>query len=188
VSTASPGPPNDVTVSAQIGIIVRNKMPQAIRATTGPRRERAYPPAMPNIGTPIAPPPTPPSNIVAGSRSPGSRTPAKRSGARASHRQPRRPPVRRRYSAQPSSNPVTRPGARIQPNVPDQVTAESRGRSEPLRLGVRCDRTVRAGALLATLVSSAVELDPGKGPAQRSAGPGRERATLHDLPAPRMRA
>ncbi len=188
-------------------------MPQAIRATTGPRRERAYPPAMPNSGTPIAPPPTPPSNIVAGSRSPGSRTPAKRSGARASHRQPRRPPVRRRYSAQPSSNPVTRPGARIQPKVPDQVTAdsgpaiwamkprsaaaqasphtapiESRGKSEPLRLGMRCDRTVRAGALLATLVSSAVELDPGKGPAQRSAGPGRERATLHDLPAPRMRA
>ena len=91
-------------------------------------------------------------------------------------------------AAQASSTPVATPGARIQPNVPDQDTAdsgpaiwvmkprseaaqarprtapiESRGRSEPLRLGMRCDRTVRAGALLATLVSSAVELDPGKG-------------------------
>jgi hypothetical protein len=71
---------------------------------------------------------------------------------------------------------------------PHTAPIESRGKSEPLRLGMRCDRTVRAGALLATLVSSAVELDPGKGPAQRSAGPGRERATWHDLPAPRMRA
>ena len=72
-------------------------------------------------------------------------------------------------AAQASSTPVATPGARIQPNVPDQDTAdsgpaiwvmkprseaaqarphtapiESRGRSEPLRLGARCDRTVRA--------------------------------------------
>jgi hypothetical protein len=46
---------------------------------------------------------------------------------------------------------------------PHTAPIESRGRSEPLRLGMRCGRTVRAGALLATLVSSAVELDPGKG-------------------------
>ena len=98
-------------------------------------------------------------------------------------------------AAQASSTPVATPGARIQPNVPDQDTADSgpaiwvmkprseaaqarphtapiqsRGRSEPLRLGARCDRTVCAGALLATLVSCAAELDLGKGPAQGSNG------------------
>jgi hypothetical protein len=99
------------------------------------------------------------------------------------------------YSAQASSNPVTTPGARIQPNVPDQDTPDSapatwamkprsaaaqasphtaptksRDRCEAFRLEARCGRTVRAGALLAILLHPAVELGPGDSPANGRPG------------------
>jgi hypothetical protein len=99
------------------------------------------------------------------------------------------------YSAQASSNPVATPGARIQPNVPDQDTPDSgpatwlmkprseaaqasphtaptksRDTSGAFRLAALFGRTVRAGPLLPTLNCPVVLLGPGDGPAHGSPG------------------
>jgi hypothetical protein len=101
------------------------RTPHGIRSHSGPRSDSATPPSMPNRATPIAPLPCPLVRRVVMAPGRDSAAIGNSRGDNASHRPPRRPPVRRRCSAQPIRPPTTPPGRITPRNVPSQVKVES---------------------------------------------------------------